>query len=112
MVAHHSCKVDVEGSSPFRRSNGGVAQLREHLLCKQRVAGLNPVASTKEREATMSDPDHIQEVVEKAHKWLDTEEAKQQIEDTIQKANETCKKLHEAAKIDPEVLKNIYHTCI
>ena len=29
-----------------RFQDGGVAQLVEHLLCKQRVVGSNPVAST------------------------------------------------------------------
>lgn len=40
------------GSSPARGANifGGIAQLVERLLCKQRVAGSNPVASTSQTE--------------------------------------------------------------
>ena len=32
---------------PFERTNGGVAQLGEHLPCKQGVMGSNPIISTK-----------------------------------------------------------------
>lgn len=31
----------------FGSYRGGIAQLGEHLLCKQRVRGSNPLASTK-----------------------------------------------------------------
>ena len=42
----------VPGGSPARvitRIRGGVAQLVEHLLCKQGVTGSNPVVSSHER---------------------------------------------------------------
>ena len=39
-MRQHCCRT--QGESP----RGGVAQLVEHLLCKQRVVGSNPVAST------------------------------------------------------------------
>ena len=35
-------------SSDSERSDGGIAQLGEHLLCKQGVSGSNPLISTKE----------------------------------------------------------------
>ena len=40
---------------------GGVAQLGEHLPCKQGVMGSNPIISTKvsERELNPSDKDHL-----------------------------------------------------
>ena len=45
-------KGEVVGSSPFRRTNmnvmfGVLAQLGEHLLCKQGVSGSIPLCSTK-----------------------------------------------------------------
>jgi hypothetical protein len=36
----------VGDSARANTQDGGVAQLVEHLLCKQRVVGSNPVAST------------------------------------------------------------------
>src|SRR5262249_58686679 len=48
-------KREVPGSIPGRPTSGAcvgdVAQLGEHLLCKQGVAGSNPVISTR-REST------------------------------------------------------------
>src|SRR5205814_736046 len=43
-----SDKAEVPGSNPGTRTcdTGEVAQLGEHLLCKQGVAGSNPVFST------------------------------------------------------------------
>ena len=38
---------EVDGSSPFSLTNGGLAQLGEHLLCKQGVKGSIPLISTK-----------------------------------------------------------------
>ena len=35
---------------PSPGGNGGVAQLGEHLPCKQGVMGSNPIISTKRRE--------------------------------------------------------------
>ena len=45
-------KREVGGSSPPRPTNslpmtGALAQLGEHLLCKQRVIGSIPIGSTK-----------------------------------------------------------------
>ncbi len=34
----------------LRASCGGIAQLEEHLLCKQGVSGSNPLTSTRIRE--------------------------------------------------------------
>lgn len=39
----------VGGSSPSTRANGDLAQLGEHLLCKQRVKGSIPLISTNMR---------------------------------------------------------------
>ena len=43
-------KHEVGGSSPLGPTTyGGVAQLGEHLPCKQGVMGSNPIISTKEK---------------------------------------------------------------
>lgn len=51
-VEHCADNAGVTGSIPvgptsFCGLNGDVAQLGEHLLCKQRVAGSSPAISTK-----------------------------------------------------------------
>ena len=54
-------KHEVGGSSPLgptigekaKPLNGGVAQLGEHLPCKQGVMGSNPIISTSERKFAM-----------------------------------------------------------
>ena len=38
-------KREVDGSSPFRPIYGELAQLGEHLLCKQEVIGSIPIFS-------------------------------------------------------------------
>ena len=43
---------NFEGVKTFKRS-GGVAQLGEHLLCKQGVIGSIPFISTKAREDSL-----------------------------------------------------------
>ena len=41
------------GACPtFKSQYGGIAQLGEHLLCKQGVSGSNPLISTRESEST------------------------------------------------------------
>ena len=46
-------KHEVGGSSPLGPTkSGGVAQLGEHLPCKQGVMGSNPIISTKENEGS------------------------------------------------------------
>ena len=40
-------KVAEPGFSPGDRADGAVAQLGEHLLCKQGVSGSIPLSSTK-----------------------------------------------------------------
>ena len=46
LVERDLAKVEVAGSSPVIRSNGGLAQLGEHLPYKQRVTGSSPVPPT------------------------------------------------------------------
>ncbi len=41
----------VSSRRQARQANGGLAQLGEHLLCKQRVVGSNPSSSTNELPA-------------------------------------------------------------
>ena len=38
---------NLEGASPRGKRRGGLAQLVEHLLCKQGVSGSSPLISTK-----------------------------------------------------------------
>ena len=38
--------MEERGHLSFREEDGGVAQLGEHLLCKQGVIGSNPFIST------------------------------------------------------------------
>jgi hypothetical protein len=38
---------DDAGTVPFMVSNAGVAQLVEHLICNQAVAGSSPIASSR-----------------------------------------------------------------
>ena len=45
----------IFGKTKNKHTNGGVAQLGEHLPCKQGVMGSNPIISTRyelEREST------------------------------------------------------------
>ena len=49
---HRSLKkivVQFPGTDRKREHHGGVAQLGEHLPCKQGVMGSNPIISTKDR---------------------------------------------------------------
>ena len=46
LVERDLAKVEVAGSSPVIRSNGGLAQLGEHLPYKQRVIGSSPIVPT------------------------------------------------------------------
>ncbi len=50
LVERDLAKVEVAGSSPVIRSNGGLAQLGEHLPYKQRVTGSSPVPPTNYRD--------------------------------------------------------------
>ena len=50
LVERDLAKVEVAGSSPVIRSNGGLAQLGEHLPYKQRVTGSSPVPPTRYRD--------------------------------------------------------------
>ena len=45
-------KREVDGSSPFRPIYGELAQLGEHLLCKQEVIGSIPLFSIANREVS------------------------------------------------------------
>ena len=49
LVERDLAKVEVAGSSPVLRSNGGLAQLGEHLPYKQRVIGSSPIPPTKSK---------------------------------------------------------------
>ena len=49
LVERDLAKVEVAGSSPVIRSNGGLAQLGEHLPYKQRVIGSSPIPPTKSK---------------------------------------------------------------
>lgn len=51
----------------------------------------------------------IQKIVDKANRFLDTEEGKQQIEEVLKKVKEVCDKLQEDAKVDPEILREVYY---
>ena len=45
-------KIPIHSSLlPLTSLNGGVAQLGEHLPCKQGVMGSNPIISTKDKES-------------------------------------------------------------
>ena len=54
---------------PFK--NGGVAQLGEHLPCKQGVMGSNPIISTKEQKFHLGN-EGIREIDAKADSSLIT----------------------------------------
>ena len=43
-----TASLSLYGMQEKRTLNGGVAQLGEHLPCKQGVMGSNPIISTKE----------------------------------------------------------------
>ena len=45
--ARNGTLFNLEGTRPWRQ-DGGLAQLVEHLLCKQGVTGSSPVTSTSE----------------------------------------------------------------
>ena len=45
-IAEHACSATFGKGDPFD-CHGGVAQLGEHLLCKQGVMGSSPIISTK-----------------------------------------------------------------
>ena len=47
-------KREVDGSSPFRPIYGELAQLGEHLLCKQEVIGSIPLFSIANRKVGTS----------------------------------------------------------
>ena len=40
-----------KGREKAKPTNGGVAQLGEHLPCKQGVMGSNPIISTKDKKS-------------------------------------------------------------
>lgn len=44
LVSSNSGRLTAPGRFPF---TGAVAQLEEHLLCKQEVVGSNPIGSIK-----------------------------------------------------------------
>ena len=49
---HQICKYHQTCGSHRRRGDGGLAQLVEHLLCKQGVNGSSPLSSTILRSLT------------------------------------------------------------
>ena len=46
------CSLSRENGETTNHLNGGVAQLGEHLPCKQGVMGSNPIISTKDESPT------------------------------------------------------------
>ena len=60
ITGHFQCSD--EGSIPFIRSKGGVAQLAERLVCNQKDAGSNPVASTKGAACTKAGENALQAI--------------------------------------------------
>ena len=48
--AMHACACERGDNEAWRSLYGGLAQLGEHLLCKQGVIGSIPLASTNSRE--------------------------------------------------------------
>ena len=50
-TSRFSCKIKVK-KLPTQKTNGGVAQLGEHLPCKQGVMGSNPIISTTDTKVS------------------------------------------------------------
>ena len=53
-VGHGRHRISLRNAYPMReKHHGGVAQLGEHLPCKQGVMGSNPIISTKQSRKTL-----------------------------------------------------------
>ena len=60
----------VPRQNPFRESYGGLAQLVEHLLCKQGVNGSSPLSSTSQRSLTCWEREKTFNCLKQVHTWM------------------------------------------